>query len=66
MQQHVFFLRPNGILVSYFRVLYYCNENGTIFILHVFAYYELNAYFCMFSMIVFIEFKLIIIKPIKV
>ena len=34
--------------------LYYCDEDGIIFILHVFTYIELNAYFYIFSMIVFI------------
>jgi len=35
MQQRVFLLRPNGILVSNVRDLYYFDGYGTIIILHV-------------------------------
>jgi len=47
--------------------LYY--SNGAIFILHVFAYIEHNAYLCILifaTMIVFIAFKPVIIKLINV
>lgn len=45
--------------------VFYSDENGAI--LHVIAYYiELYVYFCIFSMIMFIVFKRVIIKLIKV
>lgn len=46
-----------GVLVSNVHDLYYCDENGIIFFLHIFAYYiELNAYFYS-NMSVFIIFQ---------
>lgn len=44
MQQLVFLLPPNGVLVNNVHDLYCSDENGIIFILHVFAFIELNAY----------------------
>jgi len=55
-QQHVFLLRPNGVLTSNVQELYYSDENGTIFILHIFEYS---------SMGVFIVFKRVIVKLIN-
>jgi len=70
MQQPVFFLLfPNGVFVSNAFNLHYSDENGTFLfcmflhtlrsLMYIFAYLVI-------SMMVFIIFKLVIIKPIKI
>lgn len=61
-----FLLPSNETLVSNVDNLHYSGEKDTIFILHVFTYIELYAYFYIFIMIVLIVFEAAIVKLIKV